>query len=80
MSNLFNQILNNSSTRIMVAIYILILFITGFFLIYGFYHEKNLYDKLSSEKLQSISATVAIQIDGDCLENLLNTNQFINDI
>ncbi len=64
----------------MVAIYILILFITGFFLIYGFYHEKNLYDKLSSEKLQSISATVAIQIDGDCLENLLNNNQFINDI
>ncbi len=64
----------------MVAIYILILFITGFFLVYGFYHEKSIYDKLSSEKLQSISATVAMQVNGDCLENILDNNQFMDDI
>lgn len=80
MSNLLNQILNNSSTRIMVAIYMLILFITGFFLTYEFFHEKTLYDKLSAERLQSIAATSAMQIDGDCLENLLNTHPFIDDI
>ncbi len=64
----------------MFVIYISIIFITGFFIVSGYYNEKSIYDQLSAEKLHSISASIAMQVDGDCLEKVLKENEFTDDI
>ena len=68
MGNLLQQIFSNSSTRIMLVIYMCLIFVSSFFIINGYFQEVQLYEKLELEKLKAITGSVAIQIDGDLIE------------
>jgi len=73
MSSFVRRILSNSSTRILVLIFLCIVGITGFFLIFGYYNQINLYKTAQYNKLKAVAITTAINLDGDEHEYLLNT-------
>ena len=80
MGNLLQQIFSNSSTRIMLVIYMCLIFVSSFFIINGYFQEVQLYEKLELEKLKAITGSVAIQIDGDLIEKLLEDHPWEDDI
>ncbi|MEC8603811.1 MAG: hypothetical protein VXY47_05630, partial [Bacteroidota bacterium] len=80
MGNLLQQIFTNSSTRIMLVIYVCLIFVSSFFIINGYFHEVDLYEKLELQKLKAITASVSQQIDGDQLEKLLEDHPWQDDI
>ena len=80
MGNLLQQIFTNSSTRIMLVIYVCLIFVSSFFIINGYFHEVDLYEKLELQKLKAITASVSQQIEGDQLEKLLEDHPWQDDI
>ena len=80
MGNLLQQIFSNSSTRIMLVIYVCLIFVSSFFIINGYFHEVDLYEKLELKKLKAITASVAQQIDGTQLEKILTDHPWQDDI
>ena len=71
MSNLFQQILGNVTTRIMFLIYMSIIGITTFFIVFGYINQLNLYEEEEYEKLQALASSLAINIDGECSNKLM---------
>jgi len=80
MGNLLQQIFSNSSTRIMLVIYMCLIFVSSFFIINGYFQEVKLYEKLELRKLKAITSSVALQINGNQLEQLLNDHPWQDDI
>lgn len=80
MSTLIKQILGNLSTRIMLVIFLTIIFITSFFIIFGYYNHVKLLEVKEYDKLKNLSTTMAVLIDGDSHENMMNQNQNKGDI
>ena len=70
MSNALRNIFRNSSTRILVIIFFSLLFITGFFIIYGYYSKLAVYEQDELNKLESIARTLALEIDGTAHQGL----------
>lgn len=64
-------ILKNSSTRILVIIFFSLVAITVFFLTQGYYAQIHLFEEAEYNKLSGIANTIALQIDGDDHELLL---------
>jgi len=73
MSNLLVKIFRNSTTRIMFIIYLLIIALSSFFLIYGYYDQLALQEEGQYRKLQAVVSSVAMVIDGDEIEDLMNS-------
>lgn len=65
--------MKNSSTRAMVIIFTAVIGITTFFLVFGYYNQLKLYEDAAYNKLNGIAITVALSIDGDAHESLLDT-------
>lgn len=80
MGNLLQQIFSNSSTRIMIVIYMCLIFVSSYFIINGYFQEVKLYEKLELQKLKAITSSVALQVNGDQLEQLLNEHPWQDDI
>ena len=64
----------------MLVIYVCLIFVSSFFIINGYFHEVDLYEKLELQKLKAITASVSQQIDGDQLEKLLEDHPWQDDI
>jgi len=79
-SNLFQQILGNVTTRIMFLIYMSIIGITAFFIIFGYVNQLNLYEVKEYEKLQALTSSLAINVDGDIHSQLMNETKWQGDI
>lgn len=80
MSSLINRILGNLATRIMLIIYVCIIFITTFFIVFSYFNALALQEQRQYDKLTAIVTSMAVNIDGDEHENLMasygvNTNQ-----
>ncbi len=73
MSSLIRKILANSSTRILVLIFLCIIAITSFFLVFGYYNQLELYKEIEYKKLKGVAVTAALSLDGDQHEYLLET-------
>ncbi len=71
MSNLLNKILGNIATRIMFIIYITIILLTVFFILFGYYNQLNLHEQRQYDRLKGIVSSVAINIDGDTHQQLM---------
>lgn len=80
MGSLIRKILSNSSTRILMMIFLCILGITSFFLIFGYFNQLELYKEAEFKKLQSIAKTTALSFDGDRHEFLLEKYKNKGDI
>lgn len=71
MSNLFNKILGNLATRMMLIIFLCIIFITTFFILFSYYNELELQSLRQYDKLKAIVSSSAAHIDGDDHEALI---------
>ncbi len=72
MSSLINRILGNLATRMMLIIYLCIIFITTFFIIFSYYNALALQEKRQYDKLTAIVTSMAVNIDGEEHVNLMN--------
>ena len=72
MSNLFNKIIGNLATRIMLIIYLCIIFITSFFILFAYYNALTLQEQRQYDKLTGIVSSMAINIDGDAHELMMD--------
>ncbi|MFT5822509.1 MAG: serine phosphatase RsbU (regulator of sigma subunit) [Crocinitomix sp.] len=72
MSSLINRILGNLATRMMLIIYVCIIFITTFFIIFSYYNALALQEQRQYDKLTAIVTSMAVNIDGDEHVNLMN--------
>lgn len=72
MSTLFNRIVGNLATRMMLIIYVSIIFITSFFIIFSYYNELELQEQRQYDKLSAVVSAMAVNIDGDAHEDLMN--------
>lgn len=70
MSSLFRLILTNSSLRILIYVFAMIVGITIFFLVVGYYTQMRIYEKGELEKLSGVANTLALQIDGNMHQTL----------
>jgi len=75
MSNLLVKIFRNSTTRIMFIIYLLIIALSSFFLIYGYYDQLALQEEGQYQKLKAVVSSVAMEMDGDEIQDLMNSYQ-----
>ncbi|HRE97215.1 MAG TPA: hypothetical protein PK637_10645, partial [Flavobacteriales bacterium] len=64
MSTVFRKIFANASTRILILVFAVIIGITSYFLVTGYYTQLDLYEKAELNKLRGIANTLARQIDG----------------
>lgn len=80
MSNLLSRILGNISTRIMFIIYIMLILLTTFFVIFGYYNQLSLHEEKQYDKLKAIVSSMAINIDGDAYEQMMDENPNKDDI
>lgn len=72
MGSLINRILGNLATRMMLIIYLCIIFITSFFIIFSYYNALTLQEQRQYDKLRAIVSSMAVNIDGDEHVNLMN--------
>ena len=72
MSTIINRILNNLATRIMFIIYVFFILITGFFMTFNYYNELDLQRQRQYDKLKAIVSSMAITINGDAHEDMMN--------
>lgn len=70
MSNLIRLILSNSSIRILVYVFAMIVGITIFFLVVGYYTQMRIYERGELQKLSGVANTLALQIDGNMHQTL----------
>jgi serine phosphatase RsbU (regulator of sigma subunit) len=57
-----------------------LIFVSSFFIINGYFQEVKLYEKLELQKLKAITSSVALQVNGNQLEKLLNDHPWQDDI
>lgn len=72
MSTLINRILGNLATRMMLIIYVCIIFITTFFIVFSYYNALALQEERQYDKLRAIVSSMAVNIDGDAHDRLMN--------
>jgi len=77
---MFKKILENVATRIMFIIYVVIILVTGFFIVFGYYSQLNLQELRQYDRLKAIVATAATQIDGDEHQKMMDDHLFKDDI
>ncbi|MEX2483577.1 MAG: SpoIIE family protein phosphatase [Brumimicrobium sp.] len=80
MSNLLSKILGNITTRIMFIIYITIILVTGFFIVFGYYNQLSLQEERQYDKLQAIVTSIAVNLNGDAIEEMMNKHPNKGDI
>lgn len=73
MSNLLVTIFRNSTTRIMFIIYLLIIALSAFFLIFGYYDQLALQEEGQYRKLKAVVSSIAMEMDGDEIDALMNS-------
>ncbi len=71
MSKVLNRILENLATRIIFIIYLFFILVTSFFIIFGYYNELNLQKQRQFDKLKGIVSSLAINIDGDAHQRMM---------
>jgi len=71
MATLWRSIYENASTRVLALAFVFLIALTGFFLILGYNSQINLLENTEITKLESIANTLALQIDGDEHQQLL---------
>ena len=72
MSSLINRLIGNLATRMMLIIYLSIIFITTFFIIFSYYNELSLQEDRQYDKLKALVTSAASAIDGDEHVSLMN--------
>lgn len=72
MSSLMNRLIGNLATRMMLIIYLSIIFITGFFIVFAYYNDLALQEERQYDKLKALVSSAASAIDGDEHESLMN--------
>lgn len=80
MGNLIQDILGNVKTRIMFIIYLSIILISGFFIVYGYFTQVQLYEESELKRLKGIVSSLAIQLNGDDHRELIENNLWMDDI
>lgn len=80
MGSLIGKILGNVATRIMLIIYISIILVTAFFIIFGYYSQLELQEKRQYDRLNAIVSTIAVQIDGDEHQQMMDDHIGLDDI
>lgn len=80
MSSLIQQILRNTATRIMLVIYLLIIGISGFYITFGYYNSLELQENRQYDKLKSIVSSLALVMDGDAVQEMLEKHPQKDDI
>lgn len=80
MSHLLSRILGNITTRIMFIIYVLLIVITTFFIIFGYYNQLDLQEKRQHDKLTAIVTSLALGIDGSEHERMMSEHPNDGDI
>jgi serine phosphatase RsbU (regulator of sigma subunit) len=65
MSHYYRQILKNASTRVLVIIFLCLIFLTAFFLINNYNSLISNYEKGELRRLESIARSLAVQIDAN---------------
>ncbi|MDG1333634.1 MAG: SpoIIE family protein phosphatase [Crocinitomicaceae bacterium] len=73
MSNLLVTIFRNSTTRIMFIIYLLIIALSAFFLIFGYYDQLALQEEGQYRKLQAVVSSIAMEMDGDEIDDMMSS-------
>lgn len=79
MSNLFNRIVGNLATRMMLIIYVSIVLITLFFIIFSYFNELELQESRQYDKLKALVSAASVHIDGDEHEKLMNRYDSVED-
>jgi serine phosphatase RsbU (regulator of sigma subunit) len=64
----------------MLIIYMILIVLTSFFLVFGYYQQLGLQEDRQYDKLQAIVTSLAITLDGDVHEQLLTANPTIGAI
>ena len=64
----------------MFLIYLSIIGITTFFIIFGYINQLNLYEVKEYEKLQALASSLAINVDGDAHNKLMEDHLWKDDI
>lgn len=72
MSSLFNRLIGNLATRMMLIIYLSIILITGFFIVFSYFNDLSLQEERQYDKLTALVSSAASAIDGDEHESLMN--------
>ena len=67
-----NRLIGNLATRMMLIIYLSIIFITGFFIVFAYYNDLALQEERQYDKLKALVSSAASAIDGDDHESLMN--------
>lgn len=64
----------------MFIIYLSIIAITVFFIIFGYYNQLKVYEQKEYERLQALASSVALGLDGDLHEDLMQKHKWKDDI
>jgi serine phosphatase RsbU (regulator of sigma subunit) len=64
----------------MLMIYVSIIFVTAFFIIFGYYTQLKLQEKRQYDRLNAIVSTIAVQIDGDEHQQMMEDHTGFDDI
>jgi serine phosphatase RsbU (regulator of sigma subunit) len=64
LGSIFRKIFRNATTRVLILVFAVIIGITAFFLVSGYFTQIALYEKSELNKLSGIANTLAGQIDG----------------
>ncbi len=80
MSNLIKRLVGNIATRIMLIFYLTIIFLSSFFIIFGYFNQLSLQEEKQHEKLRAIVSSVVSALDGDEHEQMMIDHANIDDI
>ena len=80
MSILIRKILGNASTRIMFIFYVMIILISTFFVIFGYFNQLKLQEVRQYDKLRAIVTTFADNLNGDIHQKMMSKYPNKNDI
>ena len=64
----------------MFIIYITIILLTGFFIIFGYYNQLSLQEERQYDKLKAVVSAMAVNIDGDEFNQMMNSHPNKGDI
>lgn len=71
MSNIIVTIFQNSTTRIMFIIYLIIILLSTFFLVFGYFDQLALQEEGQYRKLKAVVSSIAMEMDGDEIDGLM---------
>ncbi len=72
MGNLIGRILGNISTRIMFVIFMIIILMSTFFVVFGYYNQLSLQEERQYDRLSAIVTSIGICMDGDLHEKMFH--------